>query len=379
MRVLVTGGAGFIGSHVVDRCISAGHDVVVVDNLSTGNRQVVPPAARLAVIDIRSPGLADVFRAEQPDAVIHLAAQAEVRRSVEKPLLDADVNIMGSVNLLECSRRFGVTRWSTRRAAAPSTATRTCFRRRRITPPDPASPYGVSKLTVEHYLGCWAGLYGIRRVALRYANVYGPRQSPLGEAGVVAIFAHRLLSGEPSSSTATACRRATMCTSATSQRPTSSPSSIRDASGPVNIGTGVETSVVELFEQLSRQRPAYRGDRSMARPSSANSAGASSSPRAPSTYSAGSPTCRSPRGCVEPSPISRTRRAQACTGFERRLTAYGAPPKPVTHPSARSPGCPSSRSKASRRAFTRRRSSPPPRPSSGTSPSRRTPPSGTTP
>ena len=109
MRVLVTGGAGFIGSHVVDRCISAGHDVVVVDNLSTGNRAVGAGRRRgSAVMDIRSPDLADVFRAERPDALIHLAAQAEVRRSVEKPLLDADMNIMGSVNLLECSRRFGV-------------------------------------------------------------------------------------------------------------------------------------------------------------------------------------------------------------------------------------------------------------------------------
>src|SRR5262245_56514148 len=100
MRVLVTGGAGFIGSHLLDRCVAAGHDVVVVDNLSTGRRELVNPAVRLSVIDLRSPGLADVFRAEAPNAVIHLAAQAEVRRSVERPLLDADVNIMGAVNLL---------------------------------------------------------------------------------------------------------------------------------------------------------------------------------------------------------------------------------------------------------------------------------------
>jgi UDP-glucose 4-epimerase len=250
MRVLVTGGAGFIGSHVVDRCISAGHDIVVVDNLSTGNRQSVPPAARLAVMDIRSPGLADVFRAEQPDAVIHLAAQAEVRRSVENPLLDADVNIMGSVNLLECSRRFGVRQMiysSSGGAVYGDTAVLP-------TPEDqstrPASPYGVSKLAVEHYLGCWAGLYGIRGVALRYANVYGPRQSPLGEAGVVAIFAHRLLDGE----------RVVINGDGLQTRDYVYVGDVAEAnllalehgaaSGPVNIGTGVETSVVELFEQL---------------------------------------------------------------------------------------------------------------------------------
>ena len=148
-------------------------------------------------MDIRSPDLADVFRAERPDAVIHLAAQAEVRRSVEEPLLDADMNIMGSVDLLECSRRFGVRQRHLlverggrlrRHGRASDTGGQ---------PARPASPYGVSKLAVEHYLGCWAGLYGIRGVALRYANVYGPRQSPLGEAGVVAIFSHKLLAGEP--------------------------------------------------------------------------------------------------------------------------------------------------------------------------------------
>ena len=163
MRVLVTGGAGFIGSHVVDRCIAAGHDVVVVDNLSTGNRQSVPPAARLAVMDIRSPDLADVFRDEQPDAVIHLAAQAEVRRSVENPLLDADVNIMGSVNLLECSRRFGVRQVIYSSSGGAVYGDTDVLPTPEDQPAHPASPYGVSKLAVEHYLGCWAGLYGIRR------------------------------------------------------------------------------------------------------------------------------------------------------------------------------------------------------------------------
>jgi UDP-glucose 4-epimerase len=144
MRVLVTGGAGFIGSHVVDRCIAAGHDVVVVDNLSTGHRQSLPPAARLAIMDIRSPDLADVFRAEQPDAVIHLAAQAEVRRSVENPLLDADVNIMGSVNLLECSRRFGVRQVIYSSSGGAVYGDTAVLPTPEAQPAHPASPYGVS-------------------------------------------------------------------------------------------------------------------------------------------------------------------------------------------------------------------------------------------
>ena len=148
-------------------------------------------------MDIRSPGLADVFRAEQPNAVIHLAAQAEVRRSVEKPLLDADVNIMGSVNLLECSRRFGVRHVIYSSSGGAVYGDTDALPTPEHQPARPASPYGVSKLAVELYLGCWAGLYGIRGVALRYANVYGPRQSPHGEAGVVAIFANKLLEGAP--------------------------------------------------------------------------------------------------------------------------------------------------------------------------------------
>src|SRR5215468_1804646 len=179
MRVLVTGGAGFIGSHVVDRCIAAGHEVAVVDNLSTGRRELVNPAARLFVADIRRPELADVFGAARPDAVIHLAAQAEVRRSVDDPVLDADVNVLGSVNLLECSRRAGVTRVVYSSSGGAVYGDTDVLPTPEDHPVRPASPYGVSKLCVEHYVTCWTDLHGIRGVALRYANVYGPRQSPL--------------------------------------------------------------------------------------------------------------------------------------------------------------------------------------------------------
>src|SRR5574337_541060 len=197
MKVLVTGGAGFIGSHVVDRLLAVGHAVAVVDDLSTGRKEFVNPGATLHVADVRSPELAKVFESERPEAVIHLAAQMDVRRSVEDPALDAAINVGGTLNLLFGCRHRKVARVvyaSTGGAVYGDTATLP-------TPEDhptrPASPYGISKLVGEHYLRCWEALYGVRGIALRYANVYGPRQNPLGEAGVVAIFAHRLLAGEP--------------------------------------------------------------------------------------------------------------------------------------------------------------------------------------
>lgn len=250
MKVLVTGGAGFIGSHVVDRLLAAGHAVAVVDDLSTGQREFVEPRARLHVLDVRSRELAEVFAAERPEAVIHHAAQAEVRRSVEDPALDADINIGGMLNLLLCCRRYEVARViyaSTGGAVYGDTETLP-------TPEDhptrPASPYGISKLVAEHYLAVWGALYGVGGIALRYANVFGPRQNPLGEAGVVAIFSHRILGGEPVTingdgeqtrdyvyveDVAEANLRAL-------ERP--------DARGAVNIGTGVETSVNALLRRL---------------------------------------------------------------------------------------------------------------------------------
>jgi UDP-glucose 4-epimerase len=247
MKVLVTGGAGFIGSHVVDRCVAAGCDVVVVDNLSTGRRESVNPAAKLVVVDIRSPKLAEVFQAERPDALIHHAAQAEVRGSVDDPLFDADVNVLGSLNLLQCCRRFGVTRvvYASSGGAAYGDTTRL------PTPEDhptrPASPYGVSKITVEHYLGCWPELRGL---ALRYANVYGPRQSPGGEAGVVAIFAHRLLRGLPACINGDGLQTRDYVYVDDIADANMAALAHPDVTGVVNLGTGLETTVTGLFDRL---------------------------------------------------------------------------------------------------------------------------------
>jgi len=248
--VLVTGGAGFIGSHVVERCLAAEHRVAVVDDLSTGRRENVPPGARLHVQDIRDPTLADVFRSEAPDAVIHLAAQAAVSRSVADPRLDAEINILGSLNVLECCRRTGVRRLvyaSTGGAAYGDTE-------KLPTPEDhptrPSSPYGVSKVTVEQYLACWGGLYGLSTVALRYANVYGPRQSPHGEAGVIAIFTARILRGEPCIVNGDGLQTRDYVYVDDIAEANALALDRPDVTGPVNLGTGVATSVLELFAAL---------------------------------------------------------------------------------------------------------------------------------
>ncbi len=195
-RILVTGGAGFIGSHVVDLLLERGHEVAVVDNLSTGRRENVNPQADFFLVDIGSPDLATVFDAVRPQAVVHLAAQASVPASVADPARDAAVNILGSVNLLQQSVRVGVDKFvyvSTGGALYGEPQYLPCDENHPIMP---LSPYGVSKHTVEHYLYFYRQVHGLAYTVLRLANVYGPRQDPFGEAGVVAIFTQRMLDGE---------------------------------------------------------------------------------------------------------------------------------------------------------------------------------------
>lgn len=198
MRVLVTGGAGFIGSHVVDAFVADGHEVSVLDNLSTGKLANLNPAATLYEADIRDPqGLARVFTAARPEVVCHQAALADVRASMREPEVYAEVNIIGSINLLEAARRHGVKKFiyaSTGGAAYGEPETLPVDESH---PVNPLDCYGASKHTVEHYLFIYNHAYGLDNVTLRYSNVYGPRQDPHGEAGVVAIFTGRMLAGEP--------------------------------------------------------------------------------------------------------------------------------------------------------------------------------------
>jgi UDP-glucose 4-epimerase len=196
MKVLVTGGAGFIGSHVVDAYLAAGHDVCVVDDLSSGFRHNLPAAVRFYQVDICGPELLDVFAQEQPEIVNHQAARANVRESFEKPLLYATVNVVGSVNVLECCRRFNVRKViyaSTGGAVYGEPETLPVGEDHPIRPLD---PYGASKHHVEHYLHIYRSQFGIDFTALRYPNVFGPRQNPDGEAGVVAIFIGKILKGQ---------------------------------------------------------------------------------------------------------------------------------------------------------------------------------------
>ncbi|RDI76053.1 UDP-glucose 4-epimerase [Gaiella occulta] len=247
MRVVVSGGAGFIGSHVVEALVARGDEVHVVDDLSNGRRENVPAQATLHVHDVREP--LDAIAAETaPQALIHLAAQADVRVSVAEPARDAAVNVLGTVNVLEAARSTGA------RVVFASTGGAIygeCERPAREDDPRlPLSPYGTAKLAGEEYLAMYGRLYGARHVSLRLGNVYGPRQDPHGEAGVVAIFLGRLRDGE-------------VCRIFGDGRQTRDYVYVGDVVGAVlaaltadggvfNVGTGVETSVTDLYEACRR-------------------------------------------------------------------------------------------------------------------------------
>ena len=196
MRILVTGGAGFIGSHVTDAYVRAGHDVWVMDDLSRGKRENVNPKARFVRMDLRSPAIKDLLAEGTFDCVNHHAAQIDVRVSVADPMRDAMVNVVGTLNLLEAIRATGVPRIIFASTGGAIYGTQQQFPATEQHPTNPLSPYGVAKLAAEHYLEYYRQVQGLRYIVLRYANVYGPRQDPEGEAGVVAIFCGRALRGQ---------------------------------------------------------------------------------------------------------------------------------------------------------------------------------------
>ena len=245
MRAVVTGGAGFIGSHVVELLLSLGHQVWVCDNLSRGSWENVPEGATLSVTDITDEAaLAALFTEAQPEVVFHLAAQIDVRISVDRPLFDAAQNVLGTVGVLEAARAHGaqVILASTGGAiygeCADGPASEQYHRQ-------PLAPYGTSKLAAEEYLSTWNRLYGTRHVALRLANVYGPRQDPHGEAGVVSIFLSKLRDGETAKIFGDGSQTRDYVYAGDVAR--AMLAATERNGGVFNIGTGVETSVVELY------------------------------------------------------------------------------------------------------------------------------------
>lgn len=196
MKILITGGAGFIASHVQDAYIAAGHEVIVVDNLITGNKKNLNPQSKFYEMDITSPGVFEIFQNFKPDLVSHHAAQMDVRKSVSDPTYDAQVNVLGFINLLEAARKVGTKKFIFSSTGGAIYGEQEYFPADENHPKNPASPYGLTKFVGEEYLNLYERLYGIRHVILRYANIYGPRQNPHGEAGVVAIFCQKLLKGE---------------------------------------------------------------------------------------------------------------------------------------------------------------------------------------
>jgi UDP-glucose 4-epimerase len=256
MRVLVTGGAGFIGSHVADGYLARGYEVTVLDNLATGRRQNVPAAARFVQEDIRSPAARRLLAEGGFTVLNHQAAQMDVRVSVKDPGFDADVNLLGLLNLLEGAREGGVERVVFASSGGVVYGESDRLPHPESAPKLPVSPYGVSKLASEFYLAQYALLHGVGVRALRYANVYGPRQNPHGEAGVVAIFGTRLRQGRPLTVygdggqtrdyvyVEDVARANLLATDAPARRP----AGIDDLA--VNVGTGRETSVNDLARTL---------------------------------------------------------------------------------------------------------------------------------
>ena len=250
MRVLLTGGAGFIGSHVADQLLARGHEVAIVDDLSSGKKENVPEGAVFYERDIRD-GCAEIFEEFQPDALSHQAAQMDVRRSVREPDFDADINVLGTIRLLQCCVDQGV-----HRVVFASTGGAVYGEQREFPAPEdhpqyPISPYGVSKLAGERYLHFYRMQYGLTYVALRYANVYGPRQDPHGEAGVVAIFCGNLAAGRGSTINGTGEQtRDYVYVEDVARANVLALEGGEVSSGAYNVGTGIETSVNELYEIL---------------------------------------------------------------------------------------------------------------------------------
>jgi len=249
LKVLITGGAGFIGSNVADGLIAEGYEVVIVDDLSNGREENIPGKVKFYKTDVRDKELEDIFKAQRPDMVIHNAAQLSVRVSVEEPLLDADINIIGGLNLINICKKYEVKKIIFASSGGTVYGDQKVFPADESHPLAPISPYGVAKLTTEHYLYYYLRIYGLEYIALRYANIYGPRQDPHGEAGVVAIFSNMMLAGEIPLINGDGLQTRDYVYIGDVVR-VNIDAIKSDFVGPVNIGTGIETDVMTLFNIL---------------------------------------------------------------------------------------------------------------------------------
>ena len=265
--MLATGGAGFIGSHLADALLKRGDEVIVIDDLSTGSSQNLNPDAEFHQLDIRSRQAAELIRRRRPDAIVHHAAQMSVSRSVREPAFDADVNLMGSINLLEAARQVEA-RFIFASTGGALYGDADILPTPETYPAWPVSPYGVSKLAFEHYLHCYGVQHGLGYTALRYANVYGPRQNPHGEAGVVAIFCLNLLSAEPPTVNGDGKQTRDFIHVADVVRANLAALD-SDQRGHFNVGTGRPCDINTLFEMIEgrmevsigkRHGPARPGD-----------------------------------------------------------------------------------------------------------------------
>lgn len=245
MRTLVTGGAGFIGSHVAEALVAAGHQVLVVDDLSRGKAESVPHGARLEVVSIATEAVDAPIAAFRPEAVFHHAAQIDVRKSVEDPARDAELNVVGTARVAQAASAAGCRAFVFASTGGAIYGEQDTFPADETHPCRPVSPYGVSKYCAEHYLDYFARASGLRAVHLRYANVYGPRQDPHGEAGVVAIFAQRMLAGD--TPTINGDGKQTRDYVYVGDVAAANVKALEsDVAGAFNVGTGLETDVNRL-------------------------------------------------------------------------------------------------------------------------------------
>ncbi|MFH1623640.1 MAG: SDR family oxidoreductase [Pseudomonadota bacterium] len=251
MKVLLTGGAGFIGSHVSDMLVDRGYEVIVIDNLISGKKRNVTPNTIFYECDIRDPTVKQIMKREKPEVVIHHAAQVSVRASVEDPICDMEVNIGGTLNLLKNSITSGVRKFIFASTGGAIYGEQSYFPADENHPRRPLSPYGITKLSCEKYLYFYERTYGLEYVCLRYSNVYGPRQDPYGEAGVVAIFFQRMIAGEQPIINGSGEQTRDFVFVEDVAR-ANILALEKDAPGEFNIGSGIETTVNDLFRETKR-------------------------------------------------------------------------------------------------------------------------------